>query len=166
MCEWGQWHGLAPLAVSAGRWVQAAVCPRVCLHVPGWHMCTACCDVRPRPLVPGCRDLLQIHWPDRYVPLFGKLAGVAHSLHCTLARPASAASAATHCHAAALTGPASPICHLSALFCLLCCAGAQPYDQANEREGDIPFEEQLRGLEKVVKAGKVCMLLIGCRRPA
>jgi hypothetical protein len=33
--------------------------------------------------------------------------------------------------------------------------GAQPYDQANEREGDIPFEEQLRGLERVVKAGKV-----------
>jgi aryl-alcohol dehydrogenase-like predicted oxidoreductase len=48
-------------------------------------------------------DLLQIHWPDRYVPLFG----------------------------------------------------AQPYDQANEREGDIAFEEQLRGLERVVKAGKV-----------
>lgn len=34
-------------------------------------------------------------------------------------------------------------------------AGAQPYDQANEREGDVPFEEQLRGLERVVKAGKV-----------
>lgn len=48
-------------------------------------------------------DLLQIHWPDRYVPLFG--------------------------------------------------GGA--YDIANEREGDIPFEEQLRGLEEVVKAGKV-----------
>ncbi|KAI3433531.1 hypothetical protein D9Q98_003341 [Chlorella vulgaris] len=48
-------------------------------------------------------DLLQIHWPDRYVPLFG----------------------------------------------------AQPYDQAQEREGDVPFEEQLRGLEAVVKAGKV-----------
>lgn len=47
--------------------------------------------------------LAQIHWPDRYVPLFG--------------------------------------------------AGA--YDKANERE-DIPFEEQLRGLEAVVKAGKVC----------
>ena len=48
-------------------------------------------------------SLAQIHWPDRYVPLFG--------------------------------------------------AGA--YDKANERE-DIPFEEQLRGLEAVVKAGKVC----------
>jgi aryl-alcohol dehydrogenase-like predicted oxidoreductase len=48
-------------------------------------------------------DLLQIHWPDRYVPLFG----------------------------------------------------APAYDIANEREGDIPFDEQLRGLEEVVKAGKV-----------
>jgi len=47
-------------------------------------------------------DLLQIHWPDRYVPLFG----------------------------------------------------AGPYDVANEREA-VPIEEQLRGLEKVVKAGKV-----------
>lgn len=44
----------------------------------------------------------QVHWPDRYVPLFG--------------------------------------------------AGA--YDIANERE-DIPFEEQLRALDNVVKAGKV-----------
>ncbi len=34
-------------------------------------------------------------------------------------------------------------------------AGAPAYDAANEREGDIPFEEQLRGLERVVKAGKV-----------
>jgi hypothetical protein len=33
--------------------------------------------------------------------------------------------------------------------------GAAAYDVANEREGDIPFEEQLRGLEQVVKAGKV-----------
>ena len=24
-------------------------------------------------LLPCCRDLLQIHWPDRYVPLFGEL---------------------------------------------------------------------------------------------
>ncbi|KIZ07436.1 Aldo/keto reductase family [Monoraphidium neglectum] len=48
-------------------------------------------------------DLLQIHWPDRYVSLFG----------------------------------------------------APTYDIANEREGDVPFEEQLRGLEDVVKAGKV-----------
>lgn len=48
-------------------------------------------------------DLLQVHWPDRYVPLFGAAA----------------------------------------------------YNSANEREGDIPFEEQLRGLERVVKAGKV-----------
>ncbi|KAI8471365.1 MAG: oxidoreductase [Monoraphidium minutum] len=48
-------------------------------------------------------DLLQVHWPDRYVPLFG----------------------------------------------------APAYDISNEREGDVPFEEQLRGLEEVVKAGKV-----------
>lgn len=46
---------------------------------------------------------MQIHWPDRYVPLFG----------------------------------------------------APAYDVANERPDDIPFEEQLRGLETVVKAGKV-----------
>eukprot|EP00884_Botryococcus_braunii_P006093 jgi/Botrbrau1/15485/Bobra.43_2s0105.1 len=48
-------------------------------------------------------DLLQIHWPDRYVPLFG----------------------------------------------------AGSYNQANERDGDISFEEQLRGLDNVIKAGKV-----------
>ena len=51
-----------------------------------------------------CGTRVQIHWPDRYVPLFG----------------------------------------------------APSYDVANERKEDIPFEEQLRGLEKVVKAGKVC----------
>lgn len=48
-------------------------------------------------------DLLQIHWPDRYVPLFG----------------------------------------------------APAYDKANERPEDVPFEEQLRGMEEVIKAGKV-----------
>lgn len=48
-------------------------------------------------------DLLQIHWPDRYVPLFG----------------------------------------------------AAVYDPKEERDDDIPFEEQLKALEKVVKAGKV-----------
>ncbi|KAG1677342.1 hypothetical protein FOA52_010721 [Chlamydomonas sp. UWO 241] len=48
-------------------------------------------------------DLLQVHWPDRYVPMFG----------------------------------------------------AAPYDIKNERADDVPFEEQLLGLEKVVKAGKV-----------
>jgi len=48
-------------------------------------------------------DLLQIHWPDRYIPLFGAAA----------------------------------------------------YDPANERPDDIPFEQQLRGLEEVIKAGKV-----------
>jgi len=45
-----------------------------------------------------------VHWPDRYVPLFG--------------------------------------------------AGA--YDIANERE-EVSFEEQLRALESVVKAGKVSL---------
>lgn len=33
--------------------------------------------------------------------------------------------------------------------------GGGAYDIANEREGDVPFEEQLRGLEDVIKAGKV-----------
>ena len=45
----------------------------------------------------------QIHWPGRYVPLFGAAA----------------------------------------------------YDQANERGDDVPFEEQLRALDNVVRAGKV-----------
>ncbi|EFJ49001.1 hypothetical protein VOLCADRAFT_80874 [Volvox carteri f. nagariensis] len=48
-------------------------------------------------------DLLQIHWPERYVPLFG----------------------------------------------------AGPYDPKNDRPETIPFEEQLRGFEEVIKAGKV-----------
>jgi aryl-alcohol dehydrogenase-like predicted oxidoreductase len=51
--------------------------------------------------LPCC--LVQIHWPDRYVPLFG----------------------------------------------------APAYDAANERQGDISFEEQLKGLERVITAGKV-----------
>lgn len=51
-------------------------------------------------------DLLQIHWPDRYLPLFG--SGV--------------------------------------------------YDAKNEREEDVSFEEQLKGLEKVIKAGKVSQI--------
>lgn len=37
--------------------------------------------------------------------------------------------------------------------------GAAAYDKANEREGDIAFDEQLRGLEEVIKAGKVCLLI-------
>jgi len=48
-------------------------------------------------------DLLQVHWPDRYVPLFG----------------------------------------------------AKSYDVTLERPDDIPFQEQLRALQKVVDAGKV-----------
>eukprot|EP00891_Asterochloris_glomerata_P006296 jgi/Astpho2/6296/Aster-08347 len=48
-------------------------------------------------------DLLQVHWPDRYVPLFG----------------------------------------------------ASGYDPKNERPDDVPFEVQLEGLARVVKAGKV-----------
>ena len=50
-----------------------------------------------------CIDLLQVHWPDRYVPLFG----------------------------------------------------AAHYNIEEEREGDIPFEEQLKALQKVIDAGKV-----------
>ncbi len=33
--------------------------------------------------------------------------------------------------------------------------GSGPYDASNERPDDIPFEEQLRGLQKVIDAGKV-----------
>lgn len=64
---------------------------------------------------------LQIHWPDRYVPLFGAAA----------------------------------------------------YDVANERDDDIPFEEQLKALDNVVRAGKVrpqragmvpVVALLYCRR--
>lgn len=33
--------------------------------------------------------------------------------------------------------------------------GASAYDIANERPDDIPFEEQLKALEAVIKAGKV-----------
>ncbi|KAG5187917.1 NADP-dependent oxidoreductase domain-containing protein [Tribonema minus] len=48
-------------------------------------------------------DLLQVHWPDRYVPIFGD----------------------------------------------------ESYNYAKERDDDVAFEDQLRGLEEVVKAGKV-----------
>lgn len=48
-------------------------------------------------------DLLQIHWPDRYVPLFG----------------------------------------------------SAPYDVNQFREDAVPFEEQLRGFDNVIRAGKV-----------
>ena len=48
-------------------------------------------------------DLLQIHWPDRYVPLFG----------------------------------------------------ASPYDISMERDDVVPFEEQLRAMQDLVKAGKI-----------
>lgn len=47
-------------------------------------------------------DLLQIHWPDRYVPLFG----------------------------------------------------SGSFDASKRREA-VPFEEQLRGLQNVIKQGKV-----------
>ena len=49
--------------------------------------------------------LSQIHWPDRYVQLFGEAM----------------------------------------------------YDINQVRSDDVPFEEQLRGLENVVKAGKVLL---------
>lgn len=50
-----------------------------------------------------CLALSQIHWPDRYVQLFGEAM----------------------------------------------------YDINQHRSDDVPFEEQLRGLENVIKAGKV-----------
>lgn len=53
-------------------------------------------------------DLLQIHWPDRYLPLFG--SGI--------------------------------------------------YDPQKERESDVSYEEQLRGLENVINAGKVNTLYL------
>lgn len=33
--------------------------------------------------------------------------------------------------------------------------GAGAYDIKQERTGDVPFEDQLRGLEEVIKSGKV-----------
>lgn len=33
--------------------------------------------------------------------------------------------------------------------------GAPPYDINNERADDIPFQEQLQGIENVIKQGKV-----------
>jgi aryl-alcohol dehydrogenase-like predicted oxidoreductase len=50
--------------------------------------------------------LLQIHWPDRYVQLFGEAV----------------------------------------------------YDVNQVRSDDVPFEEQLRGMENVVRAGKVAIV--------
>lgn len=35
--------------------------------------------------------------------------------------------------------------------------GATAYDMNQERPDAVPFEEQLRGLENVIKAGKVRM---------
>ena len=64
-----------------------------------------------------------------------------------------------------------PHCHIFWLGSLLTCHdqptcvcrpdryvpifGQAVYDVKLERAGDIPFEEQLRGLEQVIKAGKV-----------
>ena len=79
------------VSACPGRWAEHAVCAM-----------RGCCA--------AAFLLSQIHWPDRYVPLFGAAA----------------------------------------------------YDVANEREGDIPFEEQLRGLEEVVKAGKVGLGMFFC----
>lgn len=52
----------------AAAW-PAVVVPQVALLPSGaavklWHVFC---------VLPCCRDLLQIHWPDRYVPLFGEL---------------------------------------------------------------------------------------------
>ena len=63
-----------------------------------------CVDKQTDQALRDLPSLAQIHWPDRYVPLFG----------------------------------------------------ASGYDVANEREA-IGFEEQLRGMEAVVKAGKVIL---------
>lgn len=40
--------------------------------------------------------------------------------------------------------------------------GAGPYDAAQERPDDVPFEEQLRGMERVIKAGKVRCAVCTC----
>lgn len=73
------------------------------------HTCMICtynsrhlAELEPPPPPPPT-DLLQIHWPDRYVPLFGATA----------------------------------------------------YDVKLERKDSVPFEEQLMGLEEVVRSGKV-----------
>ena len=38
--------------------------------------------------------------------------------------------------------------------------GSGIYDPQKEREGDVSYEEQLKGLEKVIKAGKVAQMFV------
>ena len=40
--------------------------------------------------------------------------------------------------------------------------GSGQYDVVKEKDDDVPFEEQLRGLENVIKAGKVGCVLVAC----
>ena len=76
-----------------------------------WVKCTAVVSSSSPPhssdkqsFLKTARVARQVHWPDRYVSLFGSRA----------------------------------------------------YDSNLERPDDVPFEEQLRGLDAVIKAGKVC----------
>ena len=93
-------------------------------------------------------DLLQIHWPDRYggSVLHARL----HLTHAAAPVPAGAARCAAMPTPlpAALVGSAPPA--PVPLFGM----GA-PFDASLQREGDVPFEEQLEALQRVVDQGKV-----------
>jgi hypothetical protein len=91
------------LTLKADLCLTASSLQRVRRHymilVTHWKFCHS--DERSPHLWPCCAR--QIHWPDRYVSLFGSRA----------------------------------------------------YDANLERPDDVPFEEQLRGLDAVIRAGKV-----------
>jgi aryl-alcohol dehydrogenase-like predicted oxidoreductase len=99
-------------------------------------------------------DLLQVHWYVRArvrsgIVVVGDVLLCAWGKRCLFTRHAQHLT--THYHSPPLkTKPKQkrPDRYVP-LF------GAAAYDPANERADDVPFDEQLRGLEDVVRAGKV-----------
>lgn len=97
-------------------------------------------------------DLLQIHWYAVGVGLYACLFLVP-TYTCIIAILIIATTADNHhphprFHQHAHLHPHRPDRYVS-LF------GAGPYDASKERTDDTPFEEQLRGLQNVIDAGKV-----------
>jgi hypothetical protein len=119
---------LCVVAVAAAA-AAAAACCRPDRYVP--HI--RCMNVNSDILIFVCVAAVACCRPDRYVPHIRRMNSKSDMLICVCAA------------AAACCRPDRYV----PLF------GGGAYDIANEREGDMPFDEQLRGLEEVVKAGKV-----------
>lgn len=87
-------------------------------------------------------DLLQLHWPDRYVPSFG-----AHQYHPEV-NPQPCLVLALRLRDGAIRRKAECVC-----------GGGAGGGGQNERVDTVPFAEQVEAVGRLIRQGKVCTCL-------